>query len=320
MFDLAIIIVSYKTRELLDRCLASIFNSEYPFSYRVTVVDNASDDGSPEMVVNKYPDALLIRNNANTGYSVANNQGIRKSDSRYILLLNPDTEVNPEALTAMVRFLDTHAHVGVVGCQLLNTDGSLQTSWFNFPVPLSRYFEKASFYPRLSHKVLKIRDRFPLVDEGGAKRVDIIKGACLMIRRTAANQVGLLDENSFLYADDIDWCIRTRRKCWETYALTDHKIIHHGYASTEQEPYITITSSRRSALYLYRKHYPMSFVAAWSLFIYIEILYKTLLYGTRVRSGRRDEKTLSRHKAYRELSRDIFKKRKSPAKRNNGNR
>jgi GT2 family glycosyltransferase len=309
MFDLAIIIVSYKTCDLLDRCLASIFNGEYPFSYRVTVVDNASDDGSPEMVVNKYPDALLIRNNINTGYSVANNQGIRKSDSRHILLLNPDTEVNPGALAAMVRFLDTHAHVGVVGCQLLNTDGSFQTSWFSFPVPLSRYFEKLPFYTRLSHSVLKIKDKYPDIPEEGAKRVDIIKGACLMIRRTAANQVGLLDENSFLYADDIDWCIRTRRKCWETYTLTDHNIVHHGYASTDQEPYITITSSRRSALYLYRKHYPFHFVAAWSLFIYIEILYKMLLYGIRVRSGRRDDKTLSRHKAYRELAGEIFKKK-----------
>ncbi|MFA6448170.1 MAG: glycosyltransferase family 2 protein [bacterium] len=310
MVDLAIIIVSYKTRELLDRCLTSIFTGEYPFSYRVTVVDNASDDGTPEMVVGKHPDALLIRNNRNVGYSVANNQGIRKSDSRHILLLNPDTEVRAESLAAMLRFLDEHAHVGVVGCQLLNSDGSDQTSWFSFPVPLSRYFEKAPFYPRLARGVLKIEDKYPEIKENGACRVDIIKGACLMIRRTAANQVGLLDENSFLYADDIDWCIRTRRKGWETYALTGCNIIHHGYASTDQEPYITITSSRRSALYLYRKHYPFSFVAAWSLFIYIEILYKTALYGARVRMGRNDEKTLSRLKAYRELAGDIFRRKK----------
>ena len=116
-----------------------------------------------------------------------------------------------------------------------------------------------------------------------------------------------------LYADDIDWCIRTRRKGWDTYALTDYTIIHHGYASTDQEPYLTITSSRRSALYLYRKHYPFPFVAMWALFIYLEIIYKMLLYGARVRLGRRDDKTLSRHKAYRELAGDIFKKRKKSA-------
>jgi GT2 family glycosyltransferase len=313
MFDLAIIIVSYKTRELLDRCLASIFAGGYPFSYRVTVVDNASNDGTPEMVVGKYPDVLLIRNNHNTGYSVANNQGIRKSDSRHILLLNPDTEVNADALTAMARFLDAHAHVGIVGCQLLNSDGSPQTSWFDFPVPLSRYFGKTPLYPRLARLALKINDKQPEINENGARRVDIVKGACLMIRRTTANQVGLLDENSFLYADDIDWCIRTRRKGWDSYALTNHTIIHHGYASTDQEPYLTITSSRRSALYLYRKHYPFPFVAMWSLFIYMEILYKMLLYGARIRMGRHDEKTLSRHKAYRELAVDIFRKRKKPA-------
>ncbi len=306
MFDLAIIIVSYKTRDLLDKCLASIYSSEYPFSYRVVVVDNNSGDGSAEMTVAKYPDALLIRNNNNVGYSVANNQGIRKSESKHILLLNPDTEVNPDALGAMVRFLDAHPHVGVVGCQLLNTDGSLQTSWFDFPVPLSRYFEKMPFFSKIAKRVLKIRDLHPPIFEEGAIPVDIVKGACLMIRRTAANQVGLLDENSFLYADDIDWCIRTRRKGWDTYALKNRNIIHHGYASTDQEPYITITSSRRSALYLYNKHYPKPFVAVWALFIYMEIAYKLLLNGLRIRTGSADEKTLSRYRAYRELAGGIF--------------
>jgi GT2 family glycosyltransferase len=313
MVDLAIIIVSYKTRDLLERCLASVFDGKYAFTFHVVVVDNASNDGTPEMVVGKFPDVLLVRNINNTGYSVANNQGIRKSDSRHILLLNPDTEVNADALTAMVRFLDTHAHVGVVGCQLLNSDGSLQTSWFNFPIPLSRYFENMPFYPRISRFVLKVKDKHPEINEDGARRVDIVKGACLMIRRTTTDQVGLLDENSFLYADDIDWCIRTRRKGWETYSLTNQRIIHHGYASTDQEPYLTITSSRRSALYLYRKHYPFPFVAMWSLFIYIEIMYKMLLYGVRIRMGRRDEAALSRHKAYRELAGEIFKIRKRPA-------
>ncbi len=308
MYDLAIIIVSYKTRDMLDACLDSIYKGNYPFSYRVVVVDNASDDGTPDMVVGKYPDALLIRNNYNAGFSVANNQGIRKSDSRHILLLNPDTVVEPDTLTAMVKFLDTHSHVGVVGCSLLNSDGSPQTSWFSFPVPFSRYIEKLSFYPRLARFALKIKNNLPEIREEGVRRVDIVKGACLMIRRTAADQVGLLDENSFLYADDIDWCIRTRRKGWDTYALTDRHIIHHGYASTDQEPYITIKSSRRSALYLYRKHYSFPLVAIWTFFIYLEILYKLMLNGIRARRGGADEIVRARHRAYKELAADIFKK------------
>ena len=309
MHDLAIIIVSYKTRDLLDRCLASIFSGNYPFSYQVVVVDNASGDGTPEMVVGKYPEVLLIRNDRNNGFSMAKNQGIRRTDSRHVLLLNPDTEVEPETLISMTRFLNGHPHVGTVGCQLLNSDGSFQTSWFGFPIPMSRFFENRSLYPRVSHYLLGIKDMHPGIDEDGARRVDIVKGACMMIRRETINQVGLLDENSFLCADDIDWCIRTRRKGWETYVLTSHNMLHHGYASADQEPYLTITSSMRSELYLYRKHYPVTFVAAWSFFVYLEVLYKYLLNGVRIRSGRDDEYTRARFMAYREMAGGIFRVR-----------
>lgn len=309
MTDLAIIIVSYKTRDLLDRCLASISAGVYPFTCRVVVVDNASGDGTPEMVVGKYPDVLLVHNNENTGYSVANNQGIRKTDSRYVLLLNPDTEVKPETLTAMVGFLGGHSHVGAVGCQLLNSDGSPQTSWLSFPIPFSRYIKKFSFYPRLARALLGIKDGRPeIAGDGRFRRVDIIKGACLMARREALNQVGLLDENSFLYAEDTDWCIRAWKKGWEAYALTGHNILHHGYASTDQEPYLTIISSRRSALLLHRKHYSFPFVTVWTALIFMEILYKWMLNRLRV-AIRKDAKTQSRYRAYRELLGDILKNR-----------
>ncbi|HOO55361.1 MAG TPA: glycosyltransferase family 2 protein [bacterium] len=311
MNDLEIVIVTYRTKELLDKCLQSIYDGEYPFSYHVTVVDNNSCDGTPEMVVAKHPDALLVRNNKNTGFSVANNQGIRKSDSRHVLLLNPDTEVEDKTLAKMVEFLDRHPQIGITGCQLLNTDGTLQESWFNFPIPFSRYFEKFSFYPKLSHFMLGFGKGNPIMSENGAKRVDIIKGACLMIRRETINQIGLLDENSFLYADDIDWCIRARRRDWECYALTDANIVHHGYASTSQEPYITITSSRRSALYLYRKHYSLPFVAIWTTLIYLEIIYKLILNSIRIKLGKKDKKTESRYRAYKELAGEMFRKRKN---------
>lgn len=309
MRDLAIIIVSYKTRDLLEKCLASIYAGEYPFSHRVVVVDNASGDGTPEMVISKYPDALMIASETNSGFSAGNNMGIRSVDSRHVLLLNPDTEVYPETITKMVRFLDDHHHVGIVGCQLLNSDLTHQTSWFRFPLPLSRYIENAGFYPRLAHSLLGFKYRHPEITGGGARRVDIVKGACLMIRRDAVNQIGLLDENSFLYADDIDWCIRAARRGWEAYALTEDNIIHHGYASTDQEPYITITSSRRSALYLYRKHYSWLLVAMWSTMIYQEIIYKYLLNGIRLKKMPDDTKIRSKHDAYRDLMKDIFRRR-----------
>ena len=303
--DLAVIIVSYKTRDLLEKCLASIFNDPCDLSLQVIVADNNSGDGAPDMVREKFPDVLLFDNKENLGYSAANNQGIRAANARHYLLLNPDTEVNAAALAAMAGFLDRHPAVGAAGCQLLNTDGTHQESFFHFPVPLSRYFEHEAFYPAVAHRLLRLPPAAPRIDEPGAQRVDIIKGACLMINGRAMDEVGLLDEDSFLYADDIDWCLRARRMGWDAYLLTHHSITHHGYASTDQETYITIVSSRRSALLLYRKHYPRVIYAIWALFIFLEIIYKYLLNGLRIRTGRNDRKTKDKFRAYKVLLREI---------------
>lgn len=308
--DLSIIIVSYRTRELLEKCLDSIFNQPSRLSTEVIVVDNDSRDGTAEMTREKFPAAALIANDKNTGYSAANNQGIRASAGRMILLLNPDTESNPAALEAMVDFLDRHPKAGAAGCQLLNSDGSLQTSHFNIPMPLARGLENASFYPRLTSLLLRMPDLGPDISEPGARRVDVVKGACLMIRREAIEQTGLLDEDSFLYADDIDWCMRARRLGWSAYLLEKHTIVHHGYASTDQEIYITITSSRRSALLLYRKHYPKLFAAVWTLSIHLEILYKYALNFARARKSGASEKTKQKHRAYKTLFNEMILGRK----------
>jgi hypothetical protein len=310
--DLSVVIVSYKTRDLLDKCLDSVVNRPTELTLQVIVVDNNSGDGTVEMVRDKYPAVTLIDNKDNTGYSVANNQGVRASGARHVLLLNPDTESNPSALEAMVKFLDRHETVGAVGVQLLNTDGSLQESHFNFPAPMSRYVENMKWYPEVSQKLLRLSPSGPCIREHGARRVDIIKGACLMCRGEALERVGLLDENSFLYADDIDWCMRARRSGWDAYLLSNQTLLHHGWASTSQETYLTIVSSRRSAMLLYRKHYPALFVSFWTLFIFLEILYKYLLNGLRVKSGRADRAAQDKFKAYRDLINEDILKRTDP--------
>jgi GT2 family glycosyltransferase len=306
MTDLAIIIVSYKTRELLDKCLASIYAGKYPFSFEVVVVDNASGDGTPDMVASRHPAAVMIACDTNGGFSVGNNIALKRTVSRHVLLLNPDTEVVPESIIAMVRFLDSHPHVGIAGCQLLNTDMTQQESWFNFPIPFSRFFEKWKNYNRLAHFMLGFRDPHPEITGNGARRVDVVKGACLMIRRRTVEEIGLLDENSFLYADDIDWCIRARRAGWEAYILTGHNVVHHGWASTDQEPYITITSSRRSALYLYKKHYSFFFYSIWWWMIFQEVLYKWILNRIRLKTRSGDGQSVERYRAYRDLAHEML--------------
>jgi GT2 family glycosyltransferase len=307
MIDLSIVIVSYKTRELLDSCLASVFAADLPFSFKVVVVDNASGDGTAEMVRGKYPRVELVESGSNVGFSAGNNLGIPVVQSRHLLLLNPDTEViSGDTLTSMMRFLDTYPHVGFLGCQLLNTDGSNQDSWFTFPLPFSKSYDKFAFYGPLVRRALGIGKLRPLINHPGARRVDIVKGACFMVRREAADGIGALDENSFLYADDTDWSIRAYKAGWEGYSLTDKTLLHHGYASTDQEPYITITSSRRSALYLHRKHYPAFFTAVWAVLIFLEVFYK-YLRAARWARKKPDEANLARFRAYSDLLMYVFR-------------
>ena len=306
MTDLAIVIVAYKTRDVLDACLRSLAADRRLSSAQIVVVDNASGDGTPDMVRAKYPGVLLIVNEKNAGYSVANNQGIRATASRHVLLLNPDTEAPEGVISGMADFLDRYPRVGFVGCQLLNTDGTDQQSWYPLPLPLSRYIEKKPWYPRLARRALGIRDAEPEPSGNSAFRVDIVKGACLMVRREALDAAGLMDEASFLYADDIDLCIRLRRAGWDACLLPNLKMTHHGYVSTGQEVFLTIVSSRRSALYLYRKHFPTWMVFFWSLFIYAEILYKWM--WNRIRLSRRpgDSRVRERWRAFRVLGREIL--------------
>jgi GT2 family glycosyltransferase len=309
--DLSIVIVSYRTRELLDRCLASIFGARSNLSIQVIVADNDSRDGTAEMVREKFPEVLLFDNKKNLGYSAANNQGILAARGRNILLLNPDTETNPAALEAMSGFLDRHPRVGAAGCSLLNTDGSPQTSHFSIPMPLMSRFEGTRFHSGLARTLLRLPDIGPAIDEPGARRVDIVKGACLMLSKKALDDVGLLDEDSFLYADDIDWCMRARKRGWDAYLLENHTIVHHGYASTDQETYLTVVSSRRSALLLYRKHYPRIAAAFWELFIRLEIIYKYRLNASRARRPGADEKTKEKFRAYKTLMDEIVPRGKT---------
>lgn len=307
MVDLAIVIVSYKTKALLDKCLESIFRESMKFSFEVVLVDNVSEDGTVEMVREKYPLVKLIANDKNVGFSAGNNIGVRNSESRNILLLNPDTEVNGSALEKLVDFLDQHEHVGIVGPRLLNTDGTLQDSWFRFPMLFGGLFGK--YRSRAAMALLGIKEGLPEIREEGVKKVDVIKGACLMIKRKAMEEAGLMDENSFLYAEDTDLCIKAWKNEWEVYAIEDQTIVHHGHASTDQKPYITITSSRRSAVYLHKKHYARPIAFLWNTLVYLEVFYKYFLFRSRASKNGSSVKVTESFRAYGDLVKEVLGKR-----------
>jgi N-acetylglucosaminyl-diphospho-decaprenol L-rhamnosyltransferase len=239
--DLSIIVVNWNTRELLRQCLRAVQETIEGITYEVIVVDNGSTDGSREMLRAEFPGTVLIENVENQGFARANNQGIRASRGRYILLLNSDAVLRPGAAARMIREFETHPTTGVVGARLLNPDGSFQASYADFPTLRGEFL----LLTRLSRIVYG--PTFPSYPERASRtrrEVDWVFGACLMIRRTAIETVGLLDEEYFMYTEETDWCFRVRRAGWSVVYLPDAEVVHWSGQSAQNAP-----ERKRSQLY-----------------------------------------------------------------------
>jgi len=259
MVDLAVIIVNWNTRNLLQKCLSSLYHYTKEISFEVFVVDNGSSDGSPEMVAQMFPSVHLIRNKENLGFSKANNQAIRlTSSSRYILLLNSDTELTSNALQEVLLFMDSHPSVGISGTRLLDADGTLQYSCDLFPRPPMRLLRDKIMKICYPGNTITRQRRIALWNYSRNFAVDYLIGAILLIRRETLNQIGLLDERFFMYAEDIDWCYRAALAGWETYYLGEISIYHYNRGSSEKSPEVSSylqTLRDQSLLKFYKKHY-----------------------------------------------------------------
>ena len=234
MKTLSIAIPSWNTRDLLDQCLESVRRSSVGLDCETIVVDNASDDGSADMVAAKYPDVKLVRNKLNLGFAAACNLAFKHSTGRYFLLLNSDTIVLDDALRGMVDFMSGHPDAGAAGCRLLNKDGSLQRSCSRFPglftelcdaLYLSKLFPKSRIFGCYSMSYWN----FDKVRE-----VDFAGGSCLILRREAIKEVGLLDENFFMYVEEADLCYRLWQHGWAVYYYPEAQVIHLGGESSRR--------------------------------------------------------------------------------------
>jgi hypothetical protein len=220
--DLSIVLVCWNNKAYLEPCLDSLYERGMRHSFDVVVVDNGSTDGSQAMLREKYPDILIIQNDHNVGLGKASNQGAVATTGRHILLLNNDTLVDGAAFDAMVEFLDQHPQAGAVGAQLRYPDGTIQSNYNNF----STLREEFLIATRLGELIWP---GYPAnVTETEIKSVDWISSACLMVRRSAFEQVGLLDESYFIYGDEADLQYRFRQAGWEIYYLPQASIIHFG--------------------------------------------------------------------------------------------
>lgn len=254
MPDLSILVVNWNVRDLLRRCLQSILANLPACQLEIIVVDNGSTDGSVEMVRTEFPQVHLIANPDNRGFPVANNQGLAVARGRYVLLLNPDTEVVGNALETMVAFADAHPDVGVVGPMLLNPDGTVQSSRRRFPTLLTAVFESTWLQPYAPRRLLA---RYYVLDrpDDEVQDVDWVTGAALMARREAIEQVGPLDEGFFMYSEELDWCRRFREAGWRVVYLPTARVIHYGGKSSEQVLPARHIHFQRSKIRYFRKHH-----------------------------------------------------------------
>lgn len=301
--DLSIIVVNWNTRDLLAQCLSSVFSSQStsgeqdqtatgdnvglqagdrPRSTEVFVVDNASSDGSAEMVRKRFPQVRLIENRENMGFARANNQAIRESSGRFVLLLNSDTIVQPGALSWMVAFMETHGEAGIVGGNILNADGTRQYCFARFPTLLSEialalgldtHFPFSTWFgPRLD------------IDDESIS-ADWVGGAALMVRRQALDRAGLLDESYFMYSEEVDLAYRIRCAGWKTCVLRDARIIHLGQQSSRRAPAAMKVQLFRSKVLYFTKHHGSGEAAVLDFVFAVSIIVKCFLY----RLQRRDD-------------------------------
>ncbi len=234
MRDLSIAIVNWNTCELLDQCLASAKDSLGGMDAEIIVVDNASGDGSAHMVASRHPDVKLVQNRVNVGFAAACNLAFKHSDGRYFLLLNTDTIVLDDAMPAMVRFMDEHPDAGAAGCRLLNHDGSLQRSCSPFPSLLTELFDALYLSKLFPGSRLFGGYAMSYWDFDAVREVDFAGGSCLIVRREAIEEVGLLDEGFFMYTEEADWCYRLWQQGWKVYYNPGVRIIHLGGQSSKR--------------------------------------------------------------------------------------
>jgi len=254
--DISILIVNYNTCRLTMDCLRSVYESDTNYSYEIILIDNHSRDDSVEQISREFPGVFLIANQDNTGFASANNQGIKVASGRYVLLLNSDTVVRKDTLETMISFMDGRPDIGASGCKIILPDGSLDKACKRgFPTPAASFYYAFGF-----SRLFPDRPRFNgyqlgYLDPDQDYPVDCLVGAFMMLRRETIEQVGGLDEEFFMYGEDLDWCFRIKEAGWGIHYYPQTTIVHLKGGSARRRPFKIVYEFHRAMILFHRKHY-----------------------------------------------------------------
>lgn len=276
---LSVCILTFQAREWLKECLGSLFQNTTLDPFEVIVVDNGSTDGVMEMLASEFPNVKFIGNDSNQGYTKPMNQALQESQGQFLLQLNPDTVILPEALDRLVHFMEEHPHVGISGPKVLNPDRSFQKQCRRGePRPLaviSYFLRLPKIFPhnkQLGEYLLEYED------EDRVLEVAAVSGSCMLIRREVIDQVGYLDEDYFAYQEDTDYCTRARESGWKVFYVPESQIIHYGgMGGSRVQPFRSIIEWHRSYLTYFRKHLAQDYFFLFNYFYYLIMLLKLIV-------------------------------------------
>ena len=269
MLDIGIVVASHNTRSLLRDCLRSVYASEGPVAYEVCVVDDASSDGSGDLVVREFPQARLVINADNLGYAATNNRGLELFGfgvapesgwqvPRYALLLNSDTVIPSGALAKMVAFADERPDVGIAGPKVIRPDSSLDLACRrSFPTPEVAFYRLSGLSRLFPNSARFGRYNCTYLDPDAEAEVDCVMGAFMLVRAEAISQAGLLDAQFFMYGEDLDWAYRIKRAGWRVLYNPKVAITHVKRAAARKSPRARVEFYRAMGVF-YRKHYAVS--------------------------------------------------------------
>ena len=293
MKDVSVIIVNWNAAATLRGCLRALFASEGDPPREIILVDNASTDGSLSGIIADYPDLHVIQNAANVGFACAVNQGLRAAEGHYALVMNPDVMLHPSALLELTQFMGTHLDAGIAGPRLLNPDGSVQGSARRDPSARTALFGRSAPLTQLFPNNPVSRQELPAfsVTDDTPVEVDWLSGACLLARRTAWEQVGMLDEQFFLFWEDADWCLRFRRARWRVFYAPAATATHVIGVSRAKRRLGAVVDLHVSAFRYYRKHrgrsvlHPLTVLAGAGLLASFGLRFAQTVWASRRTRG-----------------------------------
>ena len=312
--DLSILIVSWNVRELLRHCLLSLrqemADDRQPLngqsevcrlSSEIWIVDNASTDGTVEMVRADFPDVRVIANSENVGFTRGNNKALVQAQGRYLFLLNPDTELHPGALQAMLDYVGAHPRVGIVGPRLYYGDGTTQSSRRRFPSLATAFFESTRLQQWFPHN--RILSRYYMLDtaDDATQSVDWVNGSAMFVRRELYEQIGGLDETFFMYSEELDWCYRAKQAGWEVVYLPIAQITHYEGKSSEQVAAQRDIYFHSSKVHFFRKYRGRWAAEVLRAFLLLMFAYQIAEEGCKWLVGHKRGLRAQRIKAYAQV-------------------